>query len=150
MSPLAHGELGLQVLGVERFSSVLRLVSGLMSRKRRNRKFFEKVFMRIVSGATRTEVARMNTTLAITNGSAEIQEVSGVKYLVARLEDAEKGACSHFVSELEAGRPVVVPFSKRAWLTTLLKKERVFTRSKTVVPGQWVTFIPCEEREFKS
>jgi hypothetical protein len=90
----------------------------------------------------------MNTTLTIPNGVAEIQEVNGVKYLVARLDTVR--TCSDFISELKAGNPVIVPFSKRAHLTGLLKKEKVFTRQKTVIAGQWVTFLPCSEREFKS
>lgn len=91
----------------------------------------------------------MNTNLTIPNGSAEIQEVDGIAYLVARLDIAKTGACSEFVSELKKGKPVVVPWSKRSHLTTVLKRERVFTRQQTLVPGHWVTFLPCPERKFK-
>jgi len=89
----------------------------------------------------------MNT-LTIPNGSAEIQEVNGAKYLVARLDEQKN--CSDFASELRNGRPVVVSCSKRGYLTGLLKRKGIHTRQKTVVAGQWVTFIPCEKREFKS
>jgi len=88
----------------------------------------------------------MNT-LKIPNGSAEIQEVNGIKYLVARLDEPK--TCSDYLAELRRGNPVVVPFSKRGHLTGILKRESVFTRYETLVPGQWVTFIPCEKREFK-
>ena len=91
----------------------------------------------------------MNTNLTIPNGSVEIQEVNGVKYLVARLDTSETSPCSQFVSELKNGKPVVVPWSKRSHLTTLLKHAGVFTRQKTLVPGHWVTFLPCPERKFK-
>lgn len=86
--------------------------------------------------------------LAIPAGEAEIQEVDGVEYLVARLD--KQKTCSDFISELRIGRPVVVPCSKRGHLTTTLKREGIYTRQKTVVAGQWITFVPCEEREFKS
>lgn len=80
---------------------------------------------------------------------AEIQEVDGVKYLVARLDEQGKNS-SDYLEELRKGNPVVVPWSKRGYLTGLLKKEGIYTRQKTVVAGQWITFFPCEEREFKS
>ena len=83
-----------------------------------------------------------------TECDAEIQEDDGVEYLVARL-DKEK-TCSDFLSELRSGAPVVVPCSKRGHLTTLLKKEGIYTRQKAVVAGQWFTFVRCEAREFKS
>jgi hypothetical protein len=86
--------------------------------------------------------------LKIPTNGAEIQEVDGVKYLVAKLDEQKN--CSDFLSELRKGMPVVVPFSKRGRLTSILKKESVFTRQRTVVPGKWTTFIPCEAREFKS
>lgn len=79
---------------------------------------------------------------------AEIQEVNGVQYLIARL-DGQVKTCSDYLSELRKGNPVVVPSSKRGHLIGLLKKVGVFTRSQTLVAGQWVTFIPCEEREFR-
>lgn len=82
-------------------------------------------------------------------GAAEIQEVDGVKYLVARL-DEQKKSCSDYLLELRKGNPVLVPWSKRAHMTGLLKAKSIFTRQKTVLVGQWVTFFPCEEREFKS
>lgn len=85
--------------------------------------------------------------LKIPLGGAEIQEVGGVKFLVSKLE--EQKTCSEFISELRKGKPVVVPWSKRSHMVGSLKKESVFTRSKTLVTGQWVTFIPCEEREFR-
>lgn len=91
----------------------------------------------------------MNTNLTVPNGSAEIQEVDGVKYLVAKLDGQNKN-CSDFVSDLRKGNPVLVPYSKRAHLTGLLKKESIFTRQQTVIAGQWVAFFPCAEREFKS
>lgn len=81
-------------------------------------------------------------------GDAEIQEVNGVGYLVARL-DKEK-TCSDFLSELRKGNPIVVPWSKRSHLTGLLKAQSIFTRQKTVLAGQWIAFFPCEKREFKS
>lgn len=85
--------------------------------------------------------------LKIPVSGAEIQEVSGVQYLVVRLD--RNSTCSDFISELRSGRPVVVPFSKRGHLTGLLKKEGIYTRQKTVIAGQWTTFLPCEKREFK-
>ncbi len=86
--------------------------------------------------------------LKVPANGAEIQEVDGVRYLIAKL-DAQKKTCRDFLEELRKGNPVVVPCSKRAQLTGLLKKESVFTRQKTVVSGQWVSFFPCEAREFK-
>ncbi len=85
--------------------------------------------------------------LKIPLNGAEIQVVGGVQYLVARLEDQK--TCKDYLAQLRKGEPVVVPYSKRGQLTGLLKKESVFTRQTTSVPGQWVTFIPCEAREFK-
>jgi len=78
---------------------------------------------------------------------AEVQVVDGEKYLVCRLDELRD--CSYYLEELQKGRPVVVPCSKRGYLTGLLKEKRVFTRQRTVVPGQWITFTPCEERQFK-
>ena len=86
--------------------------------------------------------------LTIPKEGVEIQEVDGVKYLVAKLD--KELNCSDFISELRNGRPVVVPFAKRGHLTTLLKRESIYTRQTTSVPGMWVTFIPCQERKFKS
>lgn len=87
--------------------------------------------------------------LRIPVNGVEIQEVDGVKYLVARLDEQGKD-CSDYLEELRKGNPVVVPWSKRGYLTGLLKKKKIFTRQKTVLAGQWITFFPCEEREFKS
>ena len=85
--------------------------------------------------------------LTIPVDGAEIQMVNHVKYLVARLD--EQKTCSDYLLELRKGNPVVVPFSKRGHLTGLLKKESIFTRYETLVPGEWITFLPCEKREFK-
>ena len=81
-------------------------------------------------------------------GRAEIQTINGVSYLVARLD--ESTTCSEYLSELKAGRPVVVPFSRRGRLTGLLKENSVCTRQTTLVAGKWISFVPCEQRAFKS
>lgn len=86
-------------------------------------------------------------TLKIPVNGTEIQVVGKVKYLVARLD--EQKSCSEFLLELQSGNPVVVPFSKRAYLTGLLKEASIFTRQKTLVAGQWISFSPCGKREFK-
>jgi len=86
--------------------------------------------------------------LKIPVNGAEIQEVDGVEYLVARLDKTL--VCSDYVDELRKGRPVVVPSSKRGHLTTQLKAGNISTRQKSMVAGQWIAFIPCEAREFKS
>lgn len=83
-----------------------------------------------------------------TSGLAEIQEVDGVRYLIACLETDR--TCSEFLSELKAGRPVVVPFSKRGHLTSLLKESSVCTRQTTLIAGKWISFAPCKQRNFKS
>ena len=85
--------------------------------------------------------------LTIPVDGAEIQEVDGVEYLVARLDKTL--TCADFINELRKGRPVVVPCSKRGHLTTQLKAGNIPTRQKTMVAGQWVAFIPCEAREFR-
>ncbi len=86
--------------------------------------------------------------LKIPVDGAEIQEVDGVEYLVARLDKTQ--TCSDYVDELRKGRPVVVPCSKRGHLTSHLKAENIPTRQTSMVAGQWIAFIPCEAREFKS
>ena len=86
-------------------------------------------------------------TLSLPACGAEIRDVDGVKYLVAKLEDAK--TCVEFAADLRSGKPVVVPASKRGHLTGILKKESIHTRYFTVPGGQWVTFIPCEARDFK-
>lgn len=85
--------------------------------------------------------------LKIPKNGAEIQTVKGIQYLVARL-DAQK-TCADYLNALRRGETVVVPLSKRTHLTGLLKRESIFTRQKTLVAGKWISFTPCEEREFK-
>ena len=86
--------------------------------------------------------------LTIPVSGAEIQDVDGAKYLVARLDETR--TCADYLAELKRGQPVVVPWSKRGQLTTRLKAGNVPTRQKTMVAGQWIAFMPCEAREFKS
>ncbi len=85
--------------------------------------------------------------LSIPAKGAEIQEIKGVKYLVARLD--EQKTCMEYAAELRKGKPVVIPASKRGHLTGILKKESIFTTHSTAPGGQWVTFVPCEKRDFK-
>jgi hypothetical protein len=80
------------------------------------------------------------------NGTV-ILEHEGVNYLVSRLEGGKTSA--EFVAELQQGKPVVVPFSRRGHITGLLKKAGIFTRQQTLVAGQWITFLPCAKRDFK-
>jgi hypothetical protein len=86
--------------------------------------------------------------LTIPLTGAEIQQVGEVKYLVARLDDNK--TCAEYASDLRKGVPVVVPASKRGHLSGLLKKESIYTRHQTVPGGKWVSFIPCEKRDFKA
>ena len=81
-------------------------------------------------------------------GKAEIQEIAGRRFLVAELP-AETATCDDHIAELAAGRPVVVPFSKRGHMIGRLKAQGVFTTSKQVVAGQWIAFFPCAPREWK-
>jgi hypothetical protein len=85
--------------------------------------------------------------LTIPVNGVEIQTVDGVKYLVAKLEDTM--TCAEYAQQLQAGKPVVVPATKRGHLTSMLKKMLVYTKYTTIPGGQWVTFIPCEKRDFK-
>jgi len=87
------------------------------------------------------------STLTIPANGAEIQQVGEVKYLVARLD--EHKTCSDYLLELRKGRPIVIPASKRGHMTGLLKKESIYTHHQTAPGGQWVTFLPCEKREFQ-
>lgn len=89
-----------------------------------------------------------STRLRIPLGDVEIQEVGGVQYLVARLSSTKSG--KEYVAELKRGQIVVVPVSMRAHLSGLLKKQGIFTRYRTVVPGEWAEFAPCAKRRFKA
>lgn len=89
----------------------------------------------------------MNQILTLPTHGANVQEIDGIKYLVARLEETR--TCEWYISELKQGKPVVVPHSKRGHLIGLLKAQGIFTKSKTLVIGQWISFVPCEQREFR-
>lgn len=96
----------------------------------------------------------MNTTLNqkhlhIPQANTEIQIINGVKYLVHRIEESTK-TCEEFANELRKGHPVVVPASKRGHLIGFLKKESIFTQSKTLEPGKWILFTPTKKRKFRS
>ncbi len=80
--------------------------------------------------------------------AAEIHTMGGHDYLVVRLEVGRK--TDWYLAELQGGRPVVVPQSKRGHLVGLLKENGVYATSKAIVPGKWVLFTPSEQREFRS
>jgi hypothetical protein len=89
----------------------------------------------------------MNQTLKTPQQGSEIQEIDEVRYLVSRLDESRP--CNWYISELQQGRPVVVPHSKRGHLVGILKKKKIYTKSTTLVVGQWVSFVPCEQRGFR-